>query len=88
MDIGVENESQKGALSEVEMIVSEARRSSGIPMEGQPLTEQDHEDIKNMVIQENPDEQEPGPELTPEGKAEAEKALKENTQAKPDGSSS
>lgn len=88
MDIGVQNESQKGTLSEVEMLVSEARRNSGIPLEGQPLTEQDHEDIKNMVIQENPEEQEPGPELTPEGKVEAEKALKEKSLAKPDASSS
>lgn len=88
IDIGVQNESSKGTVSEVEMIVSEARRHSGIPVEGAQLTDQDQEELKNMVIQEHDEEQEPGPELTPQGKADAEKALREKTQAKPDGNPS
>jgi len=85
IDIGVQNESQKGTVSEVEMLVSEARRHSGIPLEGSALTDQDEEDIKNSVIHEGDEEQEPGPELTPQGKPDAEKALKEKTQARPEG---
>lgn len=88
IDIGVQNESQKGTVSEVEMLVSEARRHSGIPPEGAALTAQDEEEIKNMVIQERDEEQEPGPELTPTGKADAEKALREKTQATPAGNPS
>lgn len=85
IDIGVQHESQQGTLSEAEMIVNEARRNSGIPAGGVALTEQDEEEIKNMVIQERDEEQEPGPELTPQGKSDVEKALKEKTQARPDG---
>jgi protein phosphatase PTC1 len=83
IDIGVQNESSKGTVSEAEMIVSEARRHSNIPPEGAALTEQDHEEIKNMVIEEHDEGQEPGPELTPQGKADAEKAVREHTQVKP-----
>ena len=77
IDIGVQHESQKGTVSEAEMIVSEARRHSGMPADGVALTQQDEEEIQNMVIQERDEEQEPGPELTPQGKTGAEKALKE-----------
>ena len=88
IDIGVEHEGgEKGAISEVEMIVSEARRNSGIPPEGIALTEQDQQDIQNMVIREGDEEQETGPELTPQGKADAEKALREKSQAHPSSSS-
>jgi protein phosphatase PTC1 len=77
IDIGVENEAnkEKGAISEVEMIVSEARRHSGIAEES-ALDDQDSEDLKQSIIKESDgEEQEPGPELTPEGKNEAEKIL-------------
>lgn len=80
IDIGVEHETrEKGAISEVEMIVGEARRNSGIPLEGGMLTEKEKEEIQNMAIQENEEEQEAGPELTPGGNVEAEKALKEKS---------
>lgn len=77
IDIGVEHENRdKSAISEVEMIVSEARRNSGIPMEGATLTDKEKEEIQNMAIQEN-EEEETGPELTPVGNVEGNKALKE-----------
>lgn len=75
IDIGVESEAnrEKGAISEVEMIVSEARRHSGIAEES-ALDDQDSEDLKSSIIKESDgEEQEPGPELTPEGQSEAEK---------------
>lgn len=79
-DIGVESDPathEKGALSEVEMLVSEARRHSGMYESGQtPGSEVDSEELKQTVIQEQDEEdQEPGPELTPEGKIEADKIL-------------
>ncbi|KAL2429506.1 Protein phosphatase 2C-like protein 1 [Exophiala dermatitidis] len=77
IDIGVESEATKDktAISEVEMIVGEARRNSGIAAEG-AVSDQDSEELRDMVIQEQEEEdQEPGPELTPEGKLEAEKLL-------------
>lgn len=77
IDIGVESEAnrEKGAISEVEMIVSEARRHSGIAEES-ALDDQDSEDLKQSIIKESDgEEQEPGPELTPEGQSEAEKVL-------------
>ncbi|KIV87882.1 hypothetical protein, variant [Exophiala sideris] len=77
IDIGVENESnkEKGAISEVEMIVSEARRHSGIAEES-AVSDQDSEDLKQSIIKESDgEEQEPGPELTPEGQGEAQKLL-------------
>lgn len=82
IDIGVESEAtkDKSAISEVEMIVGEARRHSGIVQEA-ALSDQDSEELKDMVIKEQEEEeQEPGPELTPEGKSEAEKILSEKKQ--------
>lgn len=79
IDIGVETEANKdkGAISEVEMIVAEARRHSGIAQEA-AISDQDSEEVKQTVIKEHEDEdQEPGPELTPEGAPEAEKLLSE-----------
>ncbi|KAJ9634490.1 uncharacterized protein PV06_10618 [Exophiala oligosperma] len=75
--IGVEAEGDKdkGAISEVEMIVSEARRHSGVVQEG-AISDQDSEELRQSVIKEaETEEEEPGPELTPEGKGEAEKIL-------------
>lgn len=72
-DIGVESEMshEKGAVSEVEMLVSEARRNSLAA--GETALEDSNEDLKD--IQEQEEDQEPGPELTPEGHIEAEKHL-------------
>merc|ERR1711939_229485 len=89
--IGVEAEGDKdkGAISEVEMIVSEARRHSGIGEEA-AVSDQDSEELRQMVIREaETEEEEPGPELTPEGKGEAEKILsskQEDTEMKSEGS--
>lgn len=85
IDIGVQHESQQGTLSEAEMIIDTARRHSGIPAGGVALSQQDEEEINRMVIKERDEEQEPGPELTPHGKGHAEKAVRDNTQARPDG---
>jgi len=82
IDIGVETEAnkEKGAISEVEMIVGEARRHSGLGQEG-AVSDQDSEELRDMVIKEQENEdQEPGPELTPEGQSEAEKILSEKQQ--------
>ena len=83
-DIGVETESNKdkGAISEVEMLVAEARRNSGAVREGAVSSEGDEsEDVRDMVIKEQEEEQEPGPELTPEGQAEADRILAEKRKA-------
>jgi len=82
LDIGVETGStkDKNAISEVEMIVGEARRHSGLVQEG-AVSDQDSEELRQMVIKESEnEEQEPGPELTPEGQGEAEKILSEKEQ--------
>lgn len=80
-DIGVESDpanKEKGAVSEVEMIVGEARRHSGINTGGE-VTDEQTEEIQSMVIQED---EEPGPELDPEGGKEAERILMEKGQVK------
>lgn len=86
IDIGVENENNRDthAISEVEMIVAEARRHSGVVAEG-AISDQDSEELRESVIKESEKEdQEPGPELTPDGKADAEKLLTEKQQAEKD----
>ena len=83
-DIGVETEAtqDKGAVSEVEMIVNEAGRHSGLYAgDTAQLSEVESEELKHMVIDEQGEEQEPGPELTPEGAAQAEQMLAEKQQA-------
>lgn len=87
IDIGVETDASKdkGAISEVEMIVNEARRNSGIAQET-AISDQDSEELKQNVIKEHEDEdQEPGPELTPEGGPEAEKLLSEKKEKAKEG---
>lgn len=77
LDIGVQNEKTMGisAISEVEMIVNEARRNSGIDTN---LPERNSEELRDLVIEEHEEEdQEPGPELTPEGQELANKILQE-----------
>jgi hypothetical protein len=82
MDIGVDSGTNKDklAISEVEMIVGEARRHSGVPNEG-PISDQDSEDLMQTVIKEQENEdQELGPEYTPEGKTEADRILAEKSE--------
>lgn len=81
-DIGVESETshEKGAISEVEMLVSEARRNSSAV--GEAALEDSTEELKD--IEEQEEDQEPGPELTPEGKEEADRLLAEKAEAKSD----
>jgi len=78
LGIGVESDvdDNKGAISEVEMIVGEARRHSTAVAEG-AMSDQDSEELKQSILEETEHEQEPGPELTPEGQGEAEKILSE-----------
>jgi protein phosphatase PTC1 len=76
-EIGVESDpanKEKGAVSEVEMIVGEARRNSNIPPGNEMLTDGEVEEVGNMIIVED---EEPGPELDLEGGKEAEKILQE-----------
>ena len=78
-NIGVETEENrdKSAISEVEMIVAEARRHSTSVREGALEDEDDTEKLQENVIRETEEEQEYGPEFTPEGKEEADKILAE-----------
>lgn len=80
--IGVESETShdKGAISEVEMLVNEARRNSSAV--GEQALDDSTEELKD--IQEQEEDQEPGPELTPEGQEEAERLLAEKAKAKAD----
>jgi protein phosphatase PTC1 len=77
-DIGIASDpatKSKGAVSEVEMIVGEARRHSGMRGELGALTD---EEVKEKVFNDiREEEQEPGPGLTPEGGAEATRVLAE-----------
>ena len=84
-DIGVEHDGSrdKGAISEVEMIVGEARRHSGAAREGAIEDPDESEELRDMVIHEQEEEnQENGPELTPEGKEEADRILAEKKKAR------
>lgn len=80
-DIGLASDpatKSKGAVSEVEMIVGEARRYSGLAGESGALTDGESEEVKEKAFNDiQEEEQEPGPELTPEGGAEAERILAE-----------
>ncbi len=89
-DIGIASDpatKSKGAISEVEMLVGEARRHSGIgPNEAGILSDGESDELKEKVFQDiQEEEQEPGPELTPEGGPEAENiyAEKQNKPAQP-----
>lgn len=76
-DIGIASDpatKSRGAVSEVEMIVGEARRHSGMPVEPKAVLHGDTDEVKEKIFHDiQEEEQEPGPELTPEGGAEAEK---------------
>lgn len=78
-DIGVETEAshEKGALSEVEMLVAEARRHSIGLKDGTIDEDEETQGVEDMAINEQDEEQEPGPELTPEGQIEADRILAE-----------
>lgn len=81
LDIGIERENSKPkGPSEVEMIVSEARRKSGIEDQAVAADEGDSEELKAKVMKQIEEENhEPGPELTPEGQADAEKTYVERS---------
>ena len=84
-NIGVESEATKeqGALSEVEMLVAEARRHSTSVQDGVVEDEKEAEALREQVIKEQDEEgQETGPEFTPEGQAEANKLLAEKNATK------
>ena len=87
-NIGVESEgtNDKG-ISEVEMIVSEARRHSGAVQDGAVEDEKEADELREQVIKETEEEQESGPEFTPEGKAEADRILTERNTAQNEGGS-
>lgn len=76
-DIGVETEAshEKGAISEVEMIVAEARRHSIGLVDGTINEDEETQGVEDMAL--NEEEEEPGPELTPEGQVEADRILAE-----------
>ena len=78
-DIGVASDpatKSRGAVSEVEMIVGEARRHTGMPAEPKAVLDREAGEAKEKCFQDiQEEEQEPGPELTPEGAADAEKIL-------------
>lgn len=78
-DIGIASDpatKSKGAVSEVEMIVREARRHSGMPGEPRAMPDGEADEAKEKFFKDiQEEEQESGPELTPEGRAEAEKIL-------------
>jgi protein phosphatase PTC1 len=80
-DIGIASDpatKSKGAVSEVEMIVGEARRHSGMPDEHRVMPDGEADEVREKVFHDiQEEEQEPGPELTPEGGAEAEKIFAE-----------
>lgn len=77
IDIGVQHEERNTGISEVEMIVGEARRNSNIPAGGVSLSEAEKQELADQVIAEQREEQEAGPELTPEGQAHADELLRQ-----------
>jgi protein phosphatase PTC1 len=87
-NIGVERRDSKAkGPSEVETIVNEARRKSGMEDESIAQEEGDSEELKTKVMKQIEEEDpEPGPELTPEGLSDAEKVYversKQSTQSK------
>ena len=81
-DIGVETDAshEKGAISEAQMLVSEARRHSNA-VQGGVVDDEEAKGVEDMVIHEKEEEEEePGPELDPEGGKEAERILAEKRQ--------
>ena len=75
-DIGIETDpaaTEKGAVSEVQMIVGEAKRLSVTAIQDSNIPS----DIESEELQQINEEQEPGPEWTPEGKEQAENILSE-----------
>ena len=89
--IGVESDpasKTRGAVSEVEMLVGEARRHSGIaPNEPDSVSDGESGDVKEKVFHDIQEEEaEPGPELTPEGGEEAEKIFSAKEKGEPQAS--
>jgi protein phosphatase PTC1 len=64
----------RGGISEVEMLVGEARKQSSMSTESGSTTSKETEESKERSFSDIEEEDaEPGPELTPEGGAEADK---------------
>jgi protein phosphatase PTC1 len=80
-NIGVEREDSKAkGPSEVETIVNEARRRSGIEEEAIAQDEGESGELKSKVMKQIEEEDhEPGPELNPEGLLDAEKVYAERS---------
>ena len=79
--IGVEKRDSKAkGPSEVETIVNEAKRKSGMEEESVLQERGDAEDLKTKIMKQIEEEDpEPGPELTPDGLREAEKVYVERS---------
>jgi len=84
-DIGLASDPalrSKGAVSEVEMLVGEARRHSAQFSGEQGISEADSGEIKERAFADIQEEDaELGPELTPEGGVEAQRILSEKAEA-------
>ena len=80
-NIGVEKKDSKAkGPSEVEAIMSEARRKSGLDDEATAQEEGDSEELRAKVMKQIEEEDaEPGPELTPEGVSDQEKVYVERS---------
>lgn len=80
-NIGVErNDSTANGPSEVETIVSDAKRRSGIDDEAVVQDESESDELKAKVMKQIEEEDpEPGPELAPEGQSDAEKVYVERS---------
>lgn len=92
--IGVEGDPasrKKGGVSEVEMLIGEAKRKSGLGLaDGTAASSTDSavsDEVKRdqETIEEELSDQEPGPELTPEGLGEVEKIKGEKENEGPKG---
>lgn len=79
--IGVERRDSKAkGPSEVETIVDEARRKSGLEEDSVVPEEGDSEELKTKVMKQIEEEDpEPGPEVTPDGLRDAEKVYVERS---------
>lgn len=80
-NIGVERiDSTARGPSEVETIVSEARRKSGIEDQASVPDSGETEELKTKIMKQiEEEEQEPGPELTQPGLSDAEKVYAERS---------
>ena len=81
-NIGVETDpaaKAKGAVTEVELIVDEAKRQSSIINNEAVLSSDGSDDVKYDIIKEMNEDQEAGPELTEEGLEKARGSLSQES---------